>query len=158
MAEHVQRPEVGAVGARLLNPNGGGEQAGMVVGLTKTVRTAFHGFLAEDLGTNRQLRVTRNCGAVSRACMLTRREVFQQAGGFDEGVEGTLADVDLCLKMRRAEYLIVYNSLAKLYWYEAPRDEIDVKGEAIVRERWATVCGVIPITIQIFLANGPISR
>jgi glycosyltransferase involved in cell wall biosynthesis len=139
MAEHVQRPEVGAVGARLLNPNGTVEQAGIVVGVDKTAQPAFHGFPAEHPGANRQLQVTRNCSAVSSACMLTRREVFQRTGGFDESLAGALADVDLCLKMRQASYLIVYTPFAKLCWYEAPPNEMDVKGDAIMRERWADV-------------------
>ena len=139
MAEHVQRAEVGAVGARLLNPNGTIEQAGTVVGVNNTAQRAFHAFQADHPGTNRQLQVTRNCSAVSSACMLSRREVLQQTGGFDESLGGTLADVDLCLKMRRAGHLIVYTPFAKLCWREAPSDEIDVKGEAIMRERWADV-------------------
>jgi glycosyltransferase involved in cell wall biosynthesis len=139
MAEHVQRGEVGAVGARLLNPNGTIEQAGTVVGVNNTAQPAFHAFPGEHPGTNRQLQVTRNCSAVSSACMLTRREVLQQTGGFDASLGGTLADVDLCLKMRRAGYLIVYTPFAKLCWHEAPSDEIDVKGEAIMRERWGDV-------------------
>ena len=121
MAEHVQRPEVGAVGARLLNPNGTVEHAGIVVGVNGIAQPAFRGFPAEHPGTNRQLQVTRNCSAVSSACMLTRRDVFQQAGGFDESLPGALADVDLCLKMRRADYLIVYTPFAKLYWHATPR-------------------------------------
>jgi GT2 family glycosyltransferase len=139
MAEHVQRPEVGAVGGRLLNPNATIEQAGMVVGVKKIAQPAFHGFPAEHPGANRQLQVTRNCSAVSSACMLTRREVFQQAGGFDESLQGVLADVDLCLKMRRAGYLIVYTPFAKLCWHQAPADQIDTNGEAIMRERWAGI-------------------
>jgi glycosyltransferase involved in cell wall biosynthesis len=139
MAEHVQRAEVGAVGARLLNPNTTVEQAGMVVGVNKTAQPAFHGFPVEHPGANRQLQVTRNCSVVSSACMLTRREVFQQAGGFDERLEGTLADVDLCLKMRRAGFLIVYTPFAKLCWHQAPVDQIDRNGEAIMRERWADI-------------------
>jgi O-antigen biosynthesis protein len=139
MAEHVQRGEVGAVGARLLNPNGTIEQAGTVVGVNNTAQPAFHAFPGEHPGTNRQLQVTRNCSAVSSACMLTRREVLQQTGGFDASLGGTLSDVDLCLKMRRAGYLIVYTPFAKLCWHEAPSDEIDVKGEAIMRQRWGDV-------------------
>jgi O-antigen biosynthesis protein len=139
MAEHVQRPEVGAVGGRLLNPNATIEQAGMVVGVKKVAQLAFHGFPAEHPGANRQLQVTRNCSAVSSACMLTRREVFRQAGGFDENLEGVLADVDLCLKMRRAGYLIVYTPFAKLCWHQAPADQIEMNGEAIMRERWAGI-------------------
>lgn len=139
MAEHVQRPGVGAVGARLLNPNATVEQAGIVVGVNKTAQPAFHGFPAEHPGVNRQLQVTRNCSAVSSACLLTRRDVFHEAGGFDESLEGGLADVDLCLKMRRAGYLIVYTPFAKLCWHRAPADQIDMNGEAIMHERWAGV-------------------
>jgi GT2 family glycosyltransferase len=139
MAEHIQRPEIGAVGARLLSPNGTVEQAGMVMGVNKIAQSAFHGFPAEHPGANRQLQVTRNCSAVSSACLLTRREVFQQAGGFDENLEGALADVDLCLKMRRAGYLIVYTPFAKLCWHEAPAHQIDMNGEAIMRQRWADI-------------------
>jgi len=137
MAEHVQRPEVGAVAAQMLNPNGTVEQAGMVMGVNKTVQPAC--FPAEHRGVSRQLQVTRNCSAVSSACMLTRREVFQQAGGFDERLEGTLADLDLCLKIRRADYLIVYTPFAKLCWQEVPADRLDMNGEAIMQQRWTEI-------------------
>jgi GT2 family glycosyltransferase len=139
MAEHVQRPEVGAVGARLLNPSGMVEHAGIVLGVNNLVQLAFRGFPAEHPGANRQLQVTRNCTAVSSACMLTRREILQQAGGFDETLSGALADVDLCLKMRRAGYLIVYTPFAKLYWHDTHPDKIDTSGEAVMHERWAGV-------------------
>src|SRR5205807_1628557 len=99
MAEHVQRPEVGALGARLLSPDGVVEHAGIVVGVNNIAQPAFRGFPAEHAGAaNRQLQLTRNCSAVSSACMITRRDVFQQAGGFDANLSGALADVDLCLK------------------------------------------------------------
>jgi GT2 family glycosyltransferase len=69
--------------------------------------------------------------------MLTRRDVFQQVGGFDENLSGALADVDLCLKVRRAGYLIVYTPFAKLYWHETQPDTMGASGEAVVRQRWA---------------------
>jgi O-antigen biosynthesis protein len=139
MAEHVQRPEVGAVGARLLNPSGTVEHAGMVVGVNGTAQPAFCGFPAEHPGANRQLQITRNCSAVSSACLLSRREVFEQTGGFDESLSGALADVDLCLKIRRANYLIVYTPFAKVYWHQARSDKMEAGGDAILRQRWANV-------------------
>jgi O-antigen biosynthesis protein len=139
MAEHIQRSEVGAVGARLLNPNDTIEHAGIVLGVTGIAQPAFRGFPAEHPGVNRQLQVTRNCSAVSGGSMLTRREVFQEVGGFDEGLPESLADIDLCLKMRRAGYLIVYTPFAKLYCHEPHRDKFDSSSQAIMRERWSDI-------------------
>jgi GT2 family glycosyltransferase len=139
MAEHIQRPEVGAVGARLLSSSGTIEHAGIVLGVNGIAQPAFRGFPAEHPGANRQLQVTRNCSAVSSACMLTRRDVFQQAGGFEENLSGVLGDVDLCLKIRRAGYLIVYTPFAKLYWHESQAAMVDAGGEALLSQRWANV-------------------
>ena len=139
MGEHVQRPEVGAVGARLINPNDTIEHAGLVLGVNGIAQSAFYGFSAEHAGVNRQLRMTRNYSAVSGACLLMRREVFQRIGGFDEKLCGALADVDLCLKMRRAGYLIVYTPLAKLFLDPSPPDRGDASAEVIMRQRWSDV-------------------
>jgi glycosyltransferase involved in cell wall biosynthesis len=139
MAEHVQRPEVGAVGGRLINPNGTIEHAGLVLGVNGIAQSAFHGFPAEHPGVNRQLRMTRNYSAVSSRCVLIRREVFEKVGGFDKALPRRFADVDLCLKIRCAGYLIIYTPLAKLIG-EAPISETDVTGgEAIIRQRWSDV-------------------
>ena len=139
MAEHIQRPKVGAVGARLLNPNDTIENAGIILGVNGIAQPAFRGFPAEHPGATRQLQVTRNCSAVSAACMLTRREVLEKVGGFDETLPEPLADVDLCLKMRRAGYLIVYTPFARLYWTPSPPEKIDMRGEATMRDRWCDV-------------------
>jgi O-antigen biosynthesis protein len=139
MAEHLQRREVGAVGARLLSSSGAIEHAGIVLGVNGIAQPAFRGFPAEHPGINRQLQVTRNCSAVSSACMLTRREAFKRVGGFDESLSGALADVDLCLKIRRAGYLIVYTPFAKLYWYETEPEKPDANDAAILRERWPDI-------------------
>jgi GT2 family glycosyltransferase len=139
MAEHIQRPQVGAVGGRLLNPTDTIEHAGFVLGVNGIAQAAFRGFPAEHPGANRQLQVTRNCSAVSGGCMLTRRDVLQEVDGFDESLPESLADVDLCLKMQRAGYLIVYTPFAKLYWQARRHDKIDPRGDAIMHERWPEV-------------------
>jgi GT2 family glycosyltransferase len=140
MAEHVQRSEVGAVGARLISSNNTIDHAGVVVGVDGIAQPAFRGFPAEDPGVCRQLQITRNCSAVSGACLLTRREVFQEVGGFDEQLPGALANVDLCLKMRRADYLIVYTPFAKLYHHASGAEhKIDSHSTNIIRERWAGI-------------------
>ncbi len=139
MAEHVQRPETGAVGARLINTDGTIEHAGLVLGVNGIAQSAFRGFPAEHPGVNRQLQMTRNYSAISGACLLTRRDVFQGIGGLDEKLSGALAGIDLCLKMRRAGYLIVYTPLAKLRSDPSPPEEIDANAEAIIRQRWSDV-------------------
>lgn len=138
MAEHVQRPEVGAVGARLIAAGDKINHAGLVVGVDPIAQAAFRGFPAEDPGVCRQLQITRNYSAVSAACLLMRREVFTDVGGFDENLPVALAEVDLCLKLRRAGYLIVYTPFAKLYRHAPdPEAKVDNQSSQIMRERWA---------------------
>jgi GT2 family glycosyltransferase len=139
MAEHIQRPKVGAVGARLLYPNNTIQHAGVVIGVGGIAQHAFRGLPAEDPGVCRQLQVTRNYSCVTGACLLTRRDVFNEVGGFDEErLPVTFNDVDLCLKMRRAGYLIVYTPFAKLYHHESAsrRRTIEALETDVIRERW----------------------
>ena len=139
MAEHIQRPEVGAVGARLLWPNDTVEHAGIVLGVGGIAGHAFRGLLAEDPRVFKQLQVTRNYSCVTGACLLTRRDVFIEVGGFDEeGLAMAFNDVDLCLKMRRAGYLIVYTPFAKLYRHESAARPMpsEPRETGVMRERW----------------------
>jgi GT2 family glycosyltransferase len=139
MAEHVQRREVGAVGARLLYPNDTVQHAGVVLGVGGIAEHAFRHFPADAPGVSRQLQVTRNYSSVTGACLLTRREVFEEVGGFDEErLPVTFSDVDLCLKMRRAGYLIVYTPFAKLYHHESAsrRRSVEALETEVMRERW----------------------
>lgn len=142
MAEHIQRPEVGAVGPRLLYPDDSVQHAGVVVGVGGIAEHAFRGFPAEAPGVCRQLQVTRNYSAVTGACLLTRREVFNKVRGFDEEhLPVTFSDVDLCLKIRRAGYLIVYTPFAKLYHHESQsrRPAVEPMETGVMRERWSAV-------------------
>jgi GT2 family glycosyltransferase len=139
MAEHVQRPEVGAVGARLLFRDETIQHAGVVLGVRGMVKHAFYRFPAESPGVCRQLQVTRNYSAVTAACLLTRRVVFQEVGGFDEEhLPVIFNDVDLCLKMRQAGYFIVYTPFAKLYHDQSAsrRASVEPSEAAVLRERW----------------------
>ncbi|MEP6699109.1 MAG: glycosyltransferase family 2 protein [Verrucomicrobiota bacterium] len=147
MAEHLQRDEVGAVGARLLYPDDTVQHAGIVVGVGGIAEHAFRGLPAEAPGVCRQLQVTRNYSAVTGACLLTRRAVFDEVDGFDEErLPVTFSDVDLCLKMRRAGYLIVYTPFAKLYHHESGtrRRTVEPLETEVMRQRWPEVLACDP--------------
>ena len=118
MLEHAQRPEVGAVGARLLYGDGRIQHAGVVVGINRVAANAFRSWPGQTIGNLRLADLTRNCSAVTGACMMVPRRVFDEAGGFDENLRVVLNDVDLCLKIRQRGYLVVYTPHALLYHYE----------------------------------------
>jgi GT2 family glycosyltransferase len=147
MAEHIQRPEAGAVGPRLLYPDDTIQHGGVVVGVGGIAEHAFRGFPAEAPGVCRQLQVTRNYSAVTGACLLTRRDVFDEVHGFDEEqLPVTFSDVDLCLKIRRAGYLVVYTPFARLYHHESGsrRLSVEPRETGIMQERWATALAYDP--------------
>ncbi|HSP45921.1 MAG TPA: glycosyltransferase family 2 protein [Chthoniobacterales bacterium] len=147
MAEHIQRPEVGAVGPRLLYPDDTVQHGGIVVGVGGIAEHAFRGFPAEAPGVCRQLQVTRNYSAVTGACLLTRRDVFNTVHGFDEErLPVTFSDVDLCLKIRRAGYLIVYTPFARLYHHESGtrRRTVEPMETGVMEERWRGVLDYDP--------------
>jgi O-antigen biosynthesis protein len=142
MAEHVQRREVGAVGPRLLYPDNTIQHAGVVVGVGGIAESSFRHFPADAPGVARQLQVTRNYSAVTGACLLTRRDVFDEVRGFDEEqLPVTFNDVDLCLKMRRAGYLVVYTPFAALYHHESAtrKPALEPRETQVMQERWAEV-------------------
>lgn len=119
MMEHAQREEVGAVGAQLLFPNNTVQHAGVVMGLMGLAGHAFRGLPAE-LHYFALSQYIRNCSAVTGACLLTRRDVFEHVKGFDEdNLPTCFQDVDLCLKMGEHGYRTVYTPYAKLYHYES---------------------------------------
>lgn len=119
MVEHGQRPEVGAVGARLLFPDGAIQHAGVVVGMGATAGHVLVGLPPGAQGYMAIEKVVRNVGAVTGACVLSRREVFEHVGGFDEGYAVAFNDIDYCLRLREAGYRIVYTPLAELTHYES---------------------------------------
>ncbi len=119
MLEHAQRPEVGAVGARLLYPDGSVQHAGVVVGMYGKTGHVAQGVPGYDPGYMGMTKLTRNLSAVTGACMMTRRDVFERLGGFDEQMAAGYGDIDYCLKVRGAGYLVVYTPVAELLHAES---------------------------------------
>ena len=121
MVEHAQRPEVGAVGAKLLYPDNRVQHAGVILGLGG-VANHSHRFVDgySDLGYFGFANRIRNYSAVTAACLMIRRELFEEMGGLDEeNLAVAFNDVDLCLRLRRRGYLVVYTPYALLYHKES---------------------------------------
>lgn len=115
MLEHIHRPNVAAVGCKLLRGNGSIQHAGMVF------RTSVHqcamNISSED---GYYTKIQRDVSGVTAACMLIRRSVFTKIGGFDEvNFPIGFSDADLCLRIIRAGYKIMYTPFAELYHHES---------------------------------------
>lgn len=119
LLSQCQRPEVGAVGARLYYEDGTVQHAGVVLGIGGVAGHAFVGFEHDDPGYMTRSVLIQDYSAVTAACMMMRRDVFEQVGRFDEGYAVAFNDVDLCMKIREAGYLIVYDPYAELNHYES---------------------------------------
>lgn len=124
MLEHAQRKEVGAVGCKLLYPDGTIQHAGVILGLSPDPRNkvAGHIFIKSnniDHGYFGLIDTIRNYSAVTAAAMMVRKSVFNEVGGFDENIAVSYNDVDLCLKIRKKGYLIVYTPFVELIHHES---------------------------------------
>lgn len=108
------RDDVGAVGAKLLYPDGRIQHAGVILGLGGTAGHPFRGNENSDSCYFGFPHVIRNWTAVTAACMLVRRKVFEALGGFDEKLAVGGNDVDLCVRMQKAGYRVVYTPYAVL--------------------------------------------
>ncbi len=119
MLGHVLRKEIGAVGCKLLYPDNTIQHAGVIIGLTGFAGHVFRG-LPEDAYTYfGSVDFVRNYLAVTGACMMIRREVFNEIGGFDERFILCGSDVEICLRLIEKGYRILYTPFAKLYHHEA---------------------------------------
>jgi len=119
MLEHAQRPDVGAVGAKLIYPDGTIQHAGVVLGHGGVAGHAFWYQPASDPGYFDLAQLVRNCSAVTGACMMMRTSVFAEMGGFDENIKVAFNDIDLCLRIREKGYLVIYTPYAVLYHQES---------------------------------------
>jgi GT2 family glycosyltransferase len=137
MVAQAVRPEVGAVGARLLYENGTIQHAGVILGVGAIEPVAGHVYervAADAPGHLNHLRIARNTSAVTAACLAMRRTVFDEVGGFDEQhLPVAFNDVDLCLKVGQRGYQIICTPQAELTHLESISRGSDLKPEAIER-------------------------
>ena len=119
MLSHCQRKEVGIVGARLYYPDDTIQHGGIIVGIGGVAGSVFVGLPKGYSGYMHKAALQLDLSAVTAACMMMKRRVFEEVGGFEEKLKVAFNDVDLCLKTREKGYLVVYNPYVELYHYES---------------------------------------
>lgn len=151
MLMYAQREDVGAVGAKLYYGDKTIQHAGVVIGLGAH-RTAGHTHYKinyDNLGYMGKLCYAQNVSAVTGACLMVKKKIFDELGGLDEEFKIALNDVDFCLRIREKGYLNVFTPFAELYHFESASRGIDVADEAKAkryeeesekfRQRWKQV-------------------
>jgi GT2 family glycosyltransferase len=136
MLEHAQREEIGAVGARLLYPDGMVVQhAGIIIGISGYAAN-YGGMVNSDPGYFAFAEMVRNCAAVTAACMMVRKSYFLELGGFDESLGHSWNDVDFGIRVLQSGRRVTYTPFAVLYHHEGgSRGRHDAsKQEASARE------------------------
>jgi GT2 family glycosyltransferase len=134
LLEQAQRPAIGAVGAMLIYPDETVQHAGVIVGLGGVAAHSHKHYPQSAPGYFHVLQSVNNYSAVTGACMMVRRDVFLEVGGFDESLAIAYNDVDLCLKIRDAGYRNVYLPHVRLYHHESKSRHVhDVTPEGIAR-------------------------
>lgn len=138
LVEHAVRPEVGVVGARLLYPDGEPQHEGIVLGMGGVAYNLVSG---DYFGMGRH---TRDCAAVTGACLMTRGSAFWSVGGFDERLSVAFNDVDFCLRLGERGYRVVYTPYAELTHLESGTRESlhPPENEYLYRERWGGERGI----------------
>ena len=144
---YAQREDVGAVGAKLYYEDKTIQHAGVVLGLGAH-RTAGHTHYrvsSNNLGYMGRLCYAQDVMAVTGACLMMRKSLFEELGGLDEGFAVSLNDVDLCIRAWKSGHVNVFTPFAELYHFESVSRGLDDKGEkakrydresAVFREKW----------------------
>lgn len=115
MLEHSMKSNVGAVGVLLLYLNDTIQHAGVLIGVGGVTSHAFEGLPRNNSGYKELVQTVRECSAVTGACLMIKKSLFEAIGGFDEKFAYSFNDVDLCLRLREKGYLVIYTPDAQLY-------------------------------------------
>ena len=148
MVGHAQQSSVGAVGSLLYYTNNTVQHGGIIVGIGGVAGHSHKYLPRPEYGYFGRLKTVQNLSAVTAACLMTKRSVFNEVGGFEEKLSHAFNDLDLCLKIREKGYLIVYTPFAELYHHESisrgyentpQKKQRFAEERAFCEERWATV-------------------
>ena len=127
------RPDVGAVGARLYYEDDTIQHAGVVIGFGGVAGHCFVQQKRNETGYCHRIICAQDYSAVTAACMLVKKEAFEKVGGLSEALQVAFNDIDFCLKLQKAGYLVVYNPYAELYHYESKSRGLEDTPEKVAR-------------------------
>ncbi|MEX0055624.1 glycosyltransferase family 2 protein [Clostridium butyricum] len=119
MLMYSQREDIGAVGAKLYYENETIQHAGVIIGIGGFAGHSHRHIDRRCGGYFSRCKIQQNLSAVTAACLMMRKNVFEEINGFDESFKVALNDVDLCLRIRKLSYLIAWTPYAELYHYES---------------------------------------
>ena len=150
MLGYCQREDVGIVGAKLLFPDERIQHAGIIVGLgpSGTAGHIFYTFPNDVFTYAGKTSSTQDLSAVTAACMMTKKSLYQKIGGMDESFAVAFNDVDYCLRVREQNKLVVYQAFVEMYHYESVTRGYEDKPENAKRfeqetkrfkKRWAKI-------------------
>lgn len=125
MLMFAQRKDVGAVGSMLYYPDDTIQHAGAILGIGGVAGHSHKYFRRGEYGYMSRLAIAQNLSAVTGACLMLRKDVWQEVGGLDEAFQVAFNDIDLCMRIRKAGYLIVWTPYAELYHFESKSRGID---------------------------------
>ncbi|MCD2492133.1 glycosyltransferase [Lacrimispora sp. NSJ-141] len=130
---YCQREDVGIAGAKLFYDDDTIQHAGVVVGYGGIAGHTFIGFHKGEKTYFLRAFCAQDYSAVTAACMMTKRSIFEEVGGFYEGLAVAFNDIDYCMKVRKLGKLVVYNPFAQLYHYESKSRGIEDTPEKVLR-------------------------
>ncbi|CAE6518407.1 Glycosyltransferase, GT2 family [Nitrosomonas nitrosa] len=134
MVSHALRPEIGCVGAKLYYDDETIQHAGVIVGLGGVAGHSHKYFPREASGYFHRLKIIQNLSAVTAACLVVRKAIFEQVGGLEEtNLRVAFNDVDFCLKVREAGYRNLWTPYAELYHFESKSRGVEDTPEKVAR-------------------------
>ena len=119
LTANCQRKDVGIVGARLYYPDDTIQHAGIVIGIGGVAGALFVGMPRMFTGYLHKAAIQQDLSAVTAACMMVKRSVYEELNGLEEELKVAFNDVDFCLRARGKGYLVVYDPNVELYHFES---------------------------------------
>jgi GT2 family glycosyltransferase len=154
MVQHAIRPEIGCVGAKLYYFDNTVQHAGVVLGLWGLAGHSHKNYDRDANGYQHRLCSVQNMSAVTAACLVVRKSIFEQVNGLDENnLTVAFNDVDLCLKVQQAGYRNLWTPYAELYHYESKsrgKEDTPAKKQreqqeiAFMQQQWSTQIAADP--------------